>query len=304
MANYYEILGISTQASFAEIKSAFRQLAKRYHPDKNPSGKEQFTKILKAYETLSNPKLKASYDYKINYNLSVTELNKSTSSTTKNWRFDEKELKRRKYYDEHIKKYAKTKADFEQTTVAGKKNYNEFKYILFATPLAVLLFSLIFYIASPKNSQLQDKELQKQVTEKKSPTLKMGDSPYAIYFGGSRYDTLANLNLTIKNNSSLELIVCIFNEQHFIRSCYIDKGFYVELAQLPKEPLLIKYCSGFNFDYEHKLKQSDVVGTFKDKLEFYCSNTFVRLNSVTELSLSNGLNEGFKRVDETTFFSK
>ena len=121
MANYYEILGIPNGAGFAEIKSAFRKLAKIYHPDKNPSGKEQFTKILKAYETLSNPKLKSSYDYRLNYNTTISETISSKSTGTKNWSFDEKELKRRKYYDEHIKKYAKEKEVYKQNS-SNKKN--------------------------------------------------------------------------------------------------------------------------------------------------------------------------------------
>ena len=109
MANYYEILGVHSGASFTEIRSAFRRLAKIYHPDKNPAGKEQFTIILKAYETLSDPQLKSTYDYKLNYNLifTSTQQSKSKNSSTKTWSFDEKELKRRKYYEEHIKKYAK-----------------------------------------------------------------------------------------------------------------------------------------------------------------------------------------------------
>ena len=52
MINYYKILGLQSTATPLEIKTAFRQLAKLYHPDKNPAGKEQFTKVLVAYETL------------------------------------------------------------------------------------------------------------------------------------------------------------------------------------------------------------------------------------------------------------
>ena len=47
-----------------------------------------------AYETLSDPKLKSTYDYRLNYNLTITETYSSKSNTTKTWSFDEKELKR------------------------------------------------------------------------------------------------------------------------------------------------------------------------------------------------------------------
>ena len=52
MTNFYEILGVTSEAGLAEIKAAFRKLAKEFHPDKNPNGNERFETILKAYERL------------------------------------------------------------------------------------------------------------------------------------------------------------------------------------------------------------------------------------------------------------
>ncbi|MBB4119482.1 molecular chaperone DnaJ [Mesonia hippocampi] len=63
--DYYEILGISKGASAAEIKKAYRKMAVKYHPDKNPDDKtaeEKFKKAAEAYEVLSNPDKKARYD--------------------------------------------------------------------------------------------------------------------------------------------------------------------------------------------------------------------------------------------------
>ncbi|MBA3680107.1 MAG: J domain-containing protein [Bacteroidetes bacterium] len=303
MANYYEILGVHSGASFAEIRSAFRRLAKIYHPDKNPLGKEQFAVILKAYETLSDPQLKSTYDYKLNYNRAITQTSSSNSknSGTKTWSFDEKELKRRKYYEEHIKKYAKTKETYKQET-EGKKHYNEFKYILFATPIAVALFLLILHLAAPSGSApLPQKKTEKiiEVTE-----LKMGDTPYSSYFGRNKYDTASKLNLVIKNNTGLELIACIFTKNKFVRSCYIAQGFYVEISQLPKAPLIIKYCTGNYFSYSYQLKEKDIFGAFKVNPEFYESRNTIELNSINELTLQGGLNEGFKRVSEKRFFKR
>ena len=304
MANYYEILGIPTGAGFAEIKSAFRRLAKIYHPDKNPAGKEQFGKILKAYQTLSNPNLKSSYDYRLNYNITINETRSSSKTkTTKEWSFDEKELKRRRYYDEHIKKYAKTKATYHQDTTK-KKNYNEFKYILFATPIAVALFLLIFYLATPSHSKLPNKQPEKKLNKVLNSELKMGDAPYSSYFGRNKYDTIANLDLTIKNNSGKEVIICLFNKQKFIRSCYIDKGYFVELSELPKDSLTIKYSTGLYFTYDKELLQSKILGAFQENLEFFESIIPSRLNSINELTLHDGINEGFTQVDEKKFFTR
>lgn len=69
MVNYYQILKISPKATNAEIKSAYRRLARKIHPDVNATdtqeASKEFTKIAKAYEVLSNPKQRAEYDRRL-----------------------------------------------------------------------------------------------------------------------------------------------------------------------------------------------------------------------------------------------
>jgi len=62
--DYYDILGISKSASQEEIKKAYRKLALQWHPDKNksPEANEKFKEINEAYEVLSNPQKKQTYD--------------------------------------------------------------------------------------------------------------------------------------------------------------------------------------------------------------------------------------------------
>lgn len=66
MANkdYYSVLGVDKNASDDEIKSAYRRLAKKYHPDlnKTPEAAEKFKDINEAYEVLGDPKKRANYD--------------------------------------------------------------------------------------------------------------------------------------------------------------------------------------------------------------------------------------------------
>ena len=63
--DYYEILGVPRTASEAEIKTAYRKSALKYHPDRNPDNKEAETKFkqaAQAYEVLSDPQKKQQYD--------------------------------------------------------------------------------------------------------------------------------------------------------------------------------------------------------------------------------------------------
>ena len=66
--NYYEILGVSRQATREEIKKAYRRLVRKYHPDLNPGDKaaaEKIKKINRAYEILSDPERRNKYDREI-----------------------------------------------------------------------------------------------------------------------------------------------------------------------------------------------------------------------------------------------
>ncbi|MEG0266268.1 MAG: DnaJ domain-containing protein, partial [Bacilli bacterium] len=62
--DYYEILGIPKTATDAEIKSAFRKLAKKYHPDvsKEPDAEAKFKEAQEAYAILSDPSKRQQYD--------------------------------------------------------------------------------------------------------------------------------------------------------------------------------------------------------------------------------------------------
>ncbi|KAL4271444.1 hypothetical protein GQ457_13G029540 [Hibiscus cannabinus] len=65
--SFYDMLGISEKGTLPEIKQAYKQLARKYHPDVSPPDRveeytERFIRVQEAYETLSDPRRKALYD--------------------------------------------------------------------------------------------------------------------------------------------------------------------------------------------------------------------------------------------------
>ncbi|OMO88534.1 hypothetical protein COLO4_20218 [Corchorus olitorius] len=65
--SFYELLGIPESGTLPEIKQAYKQLARKYHPDVSPPGfvdeyTERFIRVQEAYETLSDPRRRALYD--------------------------------------------------------------------------------------------------------------------------------------------------------------------------------------------------------------------------------------------------
>ena len=65
MTTYYEILEVSRESTLEEIRTAYRRLALKYHPDKNPGDKvaeDRFKQISEAYQVLADPEKRQLYD--------------------------------------------------------------------------------------------------------------------------------------------------------------------------------------------------------------------------------------------------
>jgi curved DNA-binding protein CbpA len=96
--DYYKILNISTNADSNEIKKAFRSLAKKYHPDRNPDDKDalrKFQEVNEAYEVLSKEDSREKYDnerakFKGNNNRDTDRKNSKANNDNKKYQEKDK----------------------------------------------------------------------------------------------------------------------------------------------------------------------------------------------------------------------
>lgn len=104
--DYYEVLGIGKNATDAEIKSAYRKLAKKYHPDLNPGDKdaeEKFKEVNEANDVLSDPNKRKRYDQ---FGFAGVDPNYGAGSRRRlRWRLWRLRRHRRRRSGRHLRRY-------------------------------------------------------------------------------------------------------------------------------------------------------------------------------------------------------
>ena len=158
--NYYEILGVTPDIEDTELKSVYRRLVRKYHPDINPDGELKFKDILEAYETLCDEKRRKQYDI-------LNGFFKSTGSTS-----SDKSEPYRKSYRTNSNSYKKDSFEKSQENKTTDKPFkHEEKKIKDDKNFTDLINEIIDgFSQQPKN---------KKKSTPKPPTPKNGEDIYA-----------------------------------------------------------------------------------------------------------------------------
>ncbi|MBO7673322.1 DnaJ domain-containing protein [bacterium] len=115
--NYYDILGVTPDSEASDIKTSYRRLARKYHPDINPDSIDKFKEINEAYSTLSDEKKRMQYDMLFGF----YKKGKSTQSETKKPETENSEKGKEKKTTDREKTETKT----QKSTTTNKSKTNE-----------------------------------------------------------------------------------------------------------------------------------------------------------------------------------
>jgi curved DNA-binding protein CbpA len=283
--NYYIILEVSSTATPEEIKTAYRRLAKKYHPDKNTGNKaaeEYFKEIQEAYAVLSNPEKRKKFDQRFFRTASSPQPQTRTHSGP--------------VYSGNAYQYAQQQAQAQAKAQARQRaaaayarekeeaskppGPNESWQILVSVGIAmVLLYFIISY--SSESTAVAVQETVPVAAEIRSPepagtpvSTNLA-SAYTTFFGGDVIDSASWNNLTIYNSDLSDAIVCLVDagRHRTIRSQYIHAGEAYKLRNIPDGSYSLKVYFGNEWDPQRTFLNGSVTGGFKKERGFVAFDT-------------------------------
>lgn len=277
LPDYYKILQVSTTATSAEIKAAYRRLAKIYHPDKNWGGllaEEKFKEIKEAYETLIHPHKRARYDAKRNRATTFTAAAQpQTKTTKKSYSFTEEEAKRRHYYQQQYKKTSAASSVKKEAPL--NKQPSELKYILISVPVAVALLLLIIRIyekpaPGPVMKNTASVEIRSEIN---TP-----ESPYKGVLGKAGNDSSSLSVIKLVNQSGYDAIVFLLDDSGAVaRHHFIANNYQLLAENLASSSYHLRYWLGRGFSYKYFLFDS-IMGNFSENISVDSIPGAIRLN--------------------------
>lgn len=212
MVNHYEILGIKENADLQEIKSAYKKLAKKYHPDLNSSvyAEEKFKAIVSAYHTLSNPISRSKFD---------------------NLLFQIRQAKAQAYTEVH-RPYppAYTRTSRKAYAPQRKPNYIPNRKTEMLSTLYAILFvagvALIVFIGGGVINYYKNKQLEK-LEEGLSSRLKLAEQYYKSGNQKAALLQIDELKAYVETHNEIKLKTLNFIKSHELKveSTFANKDF-------------------------------------------------------------------------------
>lgn len=297
--NYYILLGVSNKASFEEIKAAYRNLAKRYHPDKNPGNKsaeEHFKEIQQAYAVLSNPDKRERYDLKFLYGSAYKRQKQNTQYAGNAYQSAPQQTQQKRPDPFKRKKRKHDKKESHQ--------------IIVSIGIAFILLYFIISYSSDKKSEAMTLSMEDiapttemvngenaQLTNEKTETLNSNnsDSPYGNFFGKEIINELSFNSLLVYNSKASDAVICLVENKkprRTIRTHYLDAGSSFKMNNIPDGEYFLKVYYGTDWDTSKTFINNKAKGGFKNEKGF------------AELKTgSNSLKMKQKETNSSTFFS-
>jgi curved DNA-binding protein CbpA len=269
--DFYRILGIPDNATVADIKSAYRRLAKQYHPDLNPGSRqseEKFKEILDAYTILSDEELRAQYDRKrrgTNYSDYFTP-----PSTEK-----KRDQARKEYPPEYIEMMRQRNRKRVVRQINRRKKILRGMIITFA----LYLIGTALFEAWVADKREQDTlvlnqrlaELRKQDTIVANGKIQNLDSPYDSLFGPGITTWLSPNQLVVINPISDAVICLVQNDPPYrtIRNEFIHARQSFIMKELPNGSFSVKVYIGHSWSDTVRVPDGRKLGGFLSDGQFF-----------------------------------
>jgi len=280
--NYYIVLGVKNTATPDEIKAAYRELAKKYHPDKNPDNKaaeDFFKEVQQAYMILSNTEKRRQFDLRFSYAHTQSQYQQAKQRTQTQYT----------QYTGSAYQYAQQQAQNRQARpqpqrTAKKPDKSENGYILISVGVAMLLLYFIISYASRTEPKKSSASVAQTTVEapatlvppaEETPLLSDNSTVYSEVFGEETFDNASRNQVIVYNSDVAEAIVCVVDQRtnKVIRCRYIAPRSVMEFHYVPDGAYFLRAYFGKDWDPRKTFADGTIRGGFRQGLGFVELNT-------------------------------
>lgn len=276
MRDLYRILGVPDNATIADIKAAYRRLAKLYHPDLNPgsrSSEEKFKEILDAYTILADEDLRAQYDRKRSSGFSAA----FRTPPFQQQQEKKKAPPRKEYPPEYIEALRQRNRTRIVKQIQRRKKILRGMIITFG---AYLIATAVFesWLSNKReeqslelNNRMEAQRIKDSTDAVSNHGIQNLDSPYDSIFGPGQSTWLSPNQLVVINPHS-DAVICltrIDSPYVTIRNEFIHARKKFVMKDLPNGSYIVKVYTGENWDESVTVPGGRAFGGFSSNQKFF-----------------------------------